>query len=83
MDIYTSISMSIYIFLSVYLYVYMWYMCFEHSSDISCSLLVNPSHTDESWAGRNTCLWLNKRVRYFIYHICLRRKNWRLRRTFL
>ena len=22
--------------------------CFEHSGDISCSLLVNPSHTDES-----------------------------------
>ena len=27
--------------------------CFEHSSDISCSLLVNPSHTDESGEGRN------------------------------
>ena len=24
-----------------------WY--FEHSDDISCSLLVNPSYTDESW----------------------------------
>ena len=32
--------------------------CFEHSGDISCSLLVNPSHTDESWEGRNTCLWI-------------------------
>ena len=32
--------------------------CFEHSGDISCSLLVNPSHTDESWAGRNTCVWI-------------------------
>ena len=30
--------------------------CFEHSVDISCSLLVNPSHTDESWEGRNTCM---------------------------
>ena len=30
----------------------------EHSGDISCSLLVNPSHTDESWAGRKTCLWI-------------------------
>ena len=29
--------------------------CFEHSGDISCSLLVNPSHTDESWEGQNTC----------------------------
>ena len=26
--------------------------------DISCSLLANPSHTDESWEGRNTCLWI-------------------------
>ena len=32
--------------------------CFEHSSDISCSRFVNPSHTDESWEGRNTCLWI-------------------------
>ena len=30
--------------------------CFEHSGDISCSVLVNPSHTDESWKARNTCL---------------------------
>ena len=28
------------------------------TSDISCSLLVNPSHTEESWKGRNTCLWI-------------------------
>ena len=33
-----------------------WY--FEHSGDISCSLLVNLSHTDESWEGRNTCMWI-------------------------
>ena len=32
--------------------------CFEHFGDISCSLLVIPSHTDESWEGRNTCLWM-------------------------
>ena len=32
--------------------------CFEHSGDISCSLLVNPSHNDESWEGQNTCLWI-------------------------
>ena len=32
--------------------------CFEHSGDISCSLLVNASHTDESWERRNTCLWI-------------------------
>ena len=34
------------------------YKYFEHSGDISCSLLVNPSHTDESWEGRNTCMWI-------------------------
>ena len=34
--------------------------CFEHCDDISCSLLINPSHTDESWKGRNTCLWIYK-----------------------
>ena len=33
-----------------------WY--FEHSGDIGCSLLVNISHTDESWEERNTCLWI-------------------------
>ena len=32
--------------------------CFEHSSGISCSLLVNPSHTDDSWEGRNTCVYV-------------------------
>ena len=30
--------------------------CFEYSGDISCFLLANPSHTDESWEGRNTCM---------------------------
>ena len=29
-----------------------------HSGDISCSPLVNPSHIDESWEGRNTCMWI-------------------------
>ena len=32
--------------------------CFEHSGDISRFLLVNPSHTDEPWEERNTCLWI-------------------------
>ena len=31
--------------------------CFQRSGDISCSLLVNLSYTDESWEGRNTCLF--------------------------
>ena len=25
--------------------------CFDHSGDYSCSLIVNPSHTDKSWEG--------------------------------
>ena len=32
--------------------------CLEDSGDISCSLLVNLSQTDESWQGRNTCVWI-------------------------
>ena len=34
--------------------------CFEHSGNRSCSLLVNLSHPDESWEGRNTCLCIYK-----------------------
>ena len=30
--------------------------CFEHSGDISCCLVVSPSHTDDSWEGQNLCL---------------------------
>ena len=41
--------------------------CFEHSGDISCSVLVNPKHTDESWEGRNTCLWI---YTLWIYSLC-------------
>ena len=41
--------------------------CFEHSGDISCSVLVNPNHTDESWEGRNTCLWI---YTLWIYSLC-------------
>ena len=32
--------------------------CFEHSGDINCSLLVSPRRADESWGGRDTCLWI-------------------------
>ena len=44
----------------IYIYIYIYNVCFEHSGDMSCSLLfsINPSHTDESWAGRNTCMWI-------------------------
>ena len=47
----------------IYIYIYMYKInhstqnkslstwCFEHSGGISCSLLVNVSHTGESWAG--------------------------------
>ena len=40
--------------------------CFEHSGDINCSLLVNPSHTDESREGRNTCLWIYIYIYIFV-----------------
>ena len=49
--------------------------CFEHSGDISCSLHVSPSHTDESCAGRNTCMWIyvciyaTKILRFYFYVI--------------
>ena len=49
----------------IYIYIYIHHTtnilaklstrCFEHSGDISCSLLVYPSHTDE-YIGRNTCM---------------------------
>ena len=32
--------------------------CFEHSGNINCSLLINLSHTDESWARWNMCMWI-------------------------
>ena len=32
--------------------------CSEHSVNISCSLLVNPSQTDESWEGQNIYIYM-------------------------
>ena len=52
--------------------------CFEHSGDISCSLLVNPSHTDESWEGRNTWMWIYTLWIYWdqwIYSASLRKEE--------
>ena len=43
--------------------------CFDHSSDISCSLLVDPSQTDEPWEGRNTCLWIYIYIYIYIIYI--------------
>ena len=43
---------------------------FEHSGDISCSPLVNPSHTDESREGRNTCLWIYNYIYIFNIFNC-------------
>ena len=51
--VFTNISLKDTIgFLSeeIYIYIYIY--------NISCSLLVNPSHTDESWEGQNTCVWI-------------------------
>ena len=47
--------MCIYIYIHILVKLGTW--CFERSGDISCSLLVNLSCTDESWEGRNTCLF--------------------------
>ena len=51
--------------------------CFEYSGDISsCSLLVNPSHTDESWNTyiyiylfiyKYNCLFIDKYKYLLIY----------------
>ena len=43
--------------------------CFEHYGDISCSLLVNLSHTDESREGQNTCMWIYIYIIIYIYYI--------------
>ena len=35
--------------------------CFEHSlvtSSVRALYSLTPSHTDESWGGRNTCMWI-------------------------
>ena len=40
---------------------------FDHSGDISYSLLVNPNHPDQSWEGQNTCLWIYA-LDFFIEH---------------
>ena len=49
--IYININIYIYIYMYIYIYYILaklstWY--FEHFGDISCSLFVNPGHTDES-----------------------------------
>ena len=56
-------KVNILCYTTILCYIYQHLSCintwsFEHSGDISCSLLVNPSHSDESWAGQNTCLWI-------------------------
>ena len=48
----------------------------EHSY-ISYSLLVNSSHTNESWEGRNTCLWIYIYILYiYIYINVTQNKRW-------
>ena len=44
---------------------------FEHSGDISCSVLVDLSHTNESWKRGNTCLqiYTNIHTHIYIYNI--------------
>ena len=60
--------------------------CFEHSDDISCSLIVDLSHTDEFWEGWNTCLWIYIYIYmlhiydeiYMIRYICSEFIHWAL-----
>ena len=66
----------IYIYIYIYILAKISTLCFEHSGDISCSLLVNPSHTYEAWERRNTCLWIYiyiyPQTRCYIYiYICI------------
>ena len=63
----TFFDVSTYCLSVDYLCIIYIYICFEHSGDITCSLLVNPSHTDESWEGGNTCMWINIYVYIYIY----------------
>ena len=54
--------------------------CLEHSGDNNCSLLVDPSCTDESWEGQNTCLWIYLMYIY-IYNVYISgiiQPQWRL-----
>ena len=44
--------------------------CFKHSGDRSCSLLVNPSHTDKPWERRNCVyiyIYINIYIHIYIY----------------
>ena len=56
--IYIYTYKDIYIYTYIHTYTYMHTHTHIHSKS-SCSLLVNPSHTGESWEGRNTCMWIS------------------------
>ena len=43
---------NVYIYICIYMYIYIE----RERERESCSLLVNPNYTDESWEGQNTCL---------------------------
>ena len=51
----------------MYIYIHI-YVCIY-----TRSLLVNPSHTDESWAGRSTYLYIYIYLYMYIYmyYICI------------
>ena len=52
---------------SIFVRLSTWYL--EDSGDISCLLLVELSHNDESWEGWNTWLWLWIYIYIYIYYI--------------
>ena len=43
--------------------------CLELSGEISYFLLFNPSHTDQSWEGQNTCMWIYIYISISLIHI--------------
>ena len=48
-------------------YIYTIYTNILLNIYILYTLLVNPSHSDESWEGRNTCQWIYIYIYYMLY----------------
>ena len=60
------IYICIYVYICMYTYIYVHIRIYIYDI-ISYSLLVNPSHTDEYWEGRNTCLCIYIYIYIHIY----------------
>ena len=70
---YLYICIYIYIHIYIYIYIYLYNSApvalSTHSGDISCSLVINPSHTDESSERRWTLLvyFRNRHLKIFLH----------------